>query len=231
MCAAKLAPASKIEPPLLIPSLSPIAADDGTKENTATVPSVNLEVFEALFLEYKERICRYQFSLVENIEDAHDLTQKTFIKAWEKLSTLRDESRFSPWLYTIARNVACDYWRSKKKILLYLSENFIEQQNMMGIQGPEEIVEMSEIIKLALASLTPKYRACLLLSTVYGFSTAEIARFVGISKESVTTYLCSARSQFRQAYLQLKREQYTAFILPLPTWRVRYARPSEVPAP
>ena len=207
MNVVELAPVDKADPCLPIAASPCAEANDGANTRSVTIEHrADREVFEALFLRYKDKIFNYQFGLVGDIEDARDLTQKTLMRAWEKLPTLQDESRFSPWLYTIARNVVYDYWRSKKKVLLCSWENLTDQQTMMSIQGPEEVVEVAELIRLALAGLAPKYRACLLLYAVCGCSTQEIAKLVGISKESVPTYLCSARSQFRQAYLRLRRE-------------------------
>jgi RNA polymerase sigma-70 factor, ECF subfamily len=207
MNAVELAPLGKAEPYLLTTSPSCAEAIEVANTEDATiVHRVGREFFETLFLRYKDKILSYQFGLVRDIEDARDLTQKTFMRAWEKLSTLQDESRFLPWLYTIARNVAYDYWRSKKKVQLYPWETLTEQKSIMSIQGPEVVVEVAELVRLALEAMTPKYRTCLLLYTVYGFSKQEIGEMVGISNESVTTYLCYARSQFRQAYLRLRRK-------------------------
>jgi len=207
MNAVELAPSGKAERYLPITSTSRAEANDvANTEDPTLVHRVEREVFEALFTRYKDKIFRYQFGLVRDIENAHDLTQKTFMRAWERLPTLKDKSRFLPWLYTIARNVAYDFWRSKKNVLIYPWERLTEQQRMMSIPGPEEAVEVAELVRLALATLTPKYRDCLLLYTVYGFTTQEIAKLVGISNDSVITYLCYARSQFRQAYLRLRRE-------------------------
>ena len=207
MNAVELAPSVKAESSLSMSSSAYAEADDvAITEDTSLVRRGDREVYEVLFLQYKDKILRYQYGLVRDIEDAHDLAQKTFMRAWEKFPTLKDESRFLPWLYKIARNVVYDYWRSKKDVLLIPWENLSEQQSNISISGPEEVIEMTELVRLALAALAPKYRDCLLLYAVYGFSKEEIAKFVGISKESVTTYLCSARSQFRQAYDRLKRE-------------------------
>ena len=96
---------------------------------------------EFLFLQYQDKILRYQFGLVRDIEDAHDLTQKTFMRAWEKLPTLKDKSLFLPWLYKIARNIVYDYWRSKKDGLLLPWDSLSEQQSIISISGPEEVIE------------------------------------------------------------------------------------------
>lgn len=211
MNAVETEPSGKAEPCLSIasPSYAEVSEIANT-EDAALLHRANREVFEVLFLQYKDKIFSYQFSLVRDREDAHDLTQKTFLKAWEKLPTLQNESRFLPWLYKIARNVAYDYWRSKKRVMIYSWENLTEQQNFMSMPSPEEVVEVAELVRLTLAALTPKYRDCLLLQAIYGFSLQEIAKLVGISKESVPTYLSYARNQFRQEYLRLKRESCTA---------------------
>lgn len=181
---------------------------NGTKntEEAKLVHQGDRAAFEGLFQQYKDKIFSYQLSLVGDIEDARDLTQMTFLRVWEKLPTLQDESRFMPWLYKIARNVAYDHWRRKKKALLLPWEDLTEQHGMMSTPSPEEGVLEAELVRLALAELPPKYRECLLRQTIYGFSQEEIAEFVGISKESVRTYLCYARRQFRQAYQRLKHE-------------------------
>lgn len=166
----------------------------------------NREAFEGLFRQYSDQIFSFQFRLVGNIEDARDLTQKTFLKVWENLPTLHDESKFIPWLYKIARNVAYDHWRSTKKISVYSWDDVTEQQSAMSGSAPEEEAMAAELIRLALAALTPKYRACLLLHILYGFSFQEIAGLLGIKRDSVVTYICYARNQFRQAYKALKQE-------------------------
>ncbi len=188
-----------------LPSHDEVNNATNTKE-AKPVHLGNRRAFEVLFQQYKDKIYRYQFGLVRDIEDAHDLTQKTFLRAWEKLPTLQDESRFIPWLYKIARNIAYDHLRSKKKALLHPWEDLKEQQGTISVPSPEEVVAEAELVRLALAALSPKYRECLLGQTIYGFSQQEIAELVGISKESVSTYLCYARMQFRQAYLRLKHE-------------------------
>jgi len=204
------APSEKVESCLQVFASPNFEEDDMAFEDPSLVLQADRELFEVLFMQYQDKILRYLYRLVRDIEDAHDLTQKTFMRAWEKLPTLKDKSRFLPWLYKIARNIACDYWRSEKNSLLLSWEDLSEQQSIISISGPEEVIEVAEIISLALAEMTPKYRACLLLYAVYGFTKQEIAKLLGISQASVTTYYCSAKRQFRQAYDRLKRELFIA---------------------
>lgn len=168
----------------------------------------NGEAFTTLFQEHKSGVYGYLAGLVGNSEDAYDLTQKTFLNVWLKFHTLRDASRFKSWLYIIARNLAYDHRRSV--ILRTPSQSWeeLEEKHTVTLSrpGPEEQVATAELVQLALAALPTKYRDCLLLQIEGGFSLNDIAEVMDISKESVSTYICNARKQFRQAYNHLERE-------------------------
>jgi RNA polymerase sigma-70 factor (ECF subfamily) len=74
----------------------------------------------------------------------------------------------------------------------------------MRVAGPEEQIEVAELIKLALAQLSPQYRACLLLQHVVGFSQREIAQALKLSEKSISIYVGRGSEQFRQAYERLE---------------------------
>ena len=158
------------------------------------------EAFRPLFECYKSEIYGYIVGLTSNAEVAHDLSQETFLKAWEKLPTLHDASKFKPWLYTIARNLVYD-WRRRQKILWESWEQIGEQSTFVSESYPaDEPVEV-QLVRLALAKVPVRYRNCLLLQEVGGFSRDEVAELLGMSKASVSTYQSIARKRFRQAYL------------------------------
>jgi RNA polymerase sigma-70 factor (ECF subfamily) len=166
----------------------------------------NADAFTELFQRYNRLVRGYLAGLVGNSEEADDLTQRAFLNAWYKLLTLQDESRFKPWIFTIARNLAYDYKRLQARSPSQSLESFKESYDTVnGINLEDEIV-MKELAKLALAELPPKYRDCLLLLIKGGFSRDEIAELLKISKTSVSTYICTARRLFRQAYYRLKYE-------------------------
>lgn len=166
----------------------------------------NGEAFGMLFQQYKMEIFGYLRGRLGNAEEAYDLTQRTFLKAWQKLPQLHDVSKFKPWLYTIARNEANDWWQSKVKTPLESLEQLEEQHVLVSKPGPEDEVAETELVMLALAELSPKYRDCLLLQIEGGLTLSEIAGMLGITQESATTYASNARRQFRQAYRRLKGE-------------------------
>lgn len=162
------------------------------------------ESFAILFQNHQREICGYLTGLLGNREEAYDFTQQVFFKAWLNIGNLKIASCFSVWLRQIARNLTYDYWRGRK--VLYVSWEHLEENNdVEGTTGPEERIAEAELVKLALAELSPKYRQCL-LGAVNGFSHHEIARRVGICEKSVGTYISSARKELRVIYQRLQHE-------------------------
>lgn len=166
----------------------------------------NAHAFALLFQRYKGPIRGYLAGLMGNSEEADDLTQQAFLNAWDKLLTLHDEDRFKPWIFTIARNLAYDYKRFQTRSPSQSLESLKEGHDPVNRINLEDETAEKELVKLALAELPPKYRDCLLLLIKGAFSRDEIAELLGISKTSVSTYICNARRLFRQAYYRLKDE-------------------------
>lgn len=163
--------------------------------------------FTTLYLLHTTGICGYLLGLVGNEEDAHDLAQQAFLQAWQKLSGLHDIALFTPWLYSIARNLAYDHCRRKKGASQSSWEQLEEYQADVSGPGPEDQVAQAELVRLALTTLPPKFRDCLLLQVEGKLSRREIAEVTGLSEKSVSVYLSGARKAFLQAYQRLEHEQ------------------------
>jgi len=179
---------------------------DDTIQLVKLAQAGNMEAFTILVQNYEHEIYGYLSGLLGDQDEAYDFAQQVFIKAWLNLASLREASYFKTWLYTIARNLTCDYWRRKK--ILYQSWESIEMSNITdGMHEPEDQVANAELVNLALAELSLNLRHCLLLKVVGGFPPHEIARIVGINQSSVNTYVSTARRLFRAAYQRLANEQ------------------------
>ena len=165
----------------------------------------NSEAFTALVQRFQKEIYIYTAKHVRDHEDAHDLTQQIFLKAWLNISNLKQTTCFRLWLYKIAKNVLNDYWR-KKRVIALSWEDLTAKDVLSDIPGPEDGAERTELIKIALTRLPPKSRLCLLLYTLHGFSSSETARAVGIKQASVGTYISLARKQLRTIYHHLENE-------------------------
>ncbi|MGZ3622825.1 MAG: RNA polymerase sigma factor [Ktedonobacteraceae bacterium] len=163
------------------------------------------EAFTALVQRFQKEIYCYMVKHIRDPEDAHDLTQQVFLKAWLHITDLKETTCFRYWLYKIAQNVLKDNWR-RKKIISVSWENLTAKDVMPDIPGPEDCAETRELIKLTMARLSPKLRLCLLLYTLNGFSPSETARAIGIKEASVGTYISMARRQFRSMYHHLENE-------------------------
>jgi RNA polymerase sigma-70 factor (ECF subfamily) len=164
------------------------------------------QAFETLFENYTTRISTYLTHMVGNEEEGRDLAQETFLKAWQSIGSLHNESRFDTWLYRIATNTAIDYLRRRK--FHWSRWETIENEDIpacMRIAGPEEQVAETEHIRQALAKVSLKYRTCLLLQLVADFSQRQIAASLKISEKSVSVYVSRGCEQFRVAYQQLSQ--------------------------
>jgi RNA polymerase sigma-70 factor (ECF subfamily) len=174
-------------------------------EEVRDAQSGNLSAFETLFRYYNARICTYLARMVGNDEEGRDLAQETFIKVWRALPGMNDESQFETWLYRIATNTAIDHLRRRKfRWPLCTNHEADDTFEYMRMAGPEEQIEEAELIKLALAQLSPQYRACLLLQHVVGFTQREIAQSLNLSEKSISIYVGRGCEQFRQAYERLE---------------------------
>jgi RNA polymerase sigma-70 factor (ECF subfamily) len=161
--------------------------------------------FAALVRDLQSPLCTYLARLVGNDELGRDLAQETLIRAWTRLPELRDERYFKAWLYRIATNLARSHLRHAH-LIRWLPWIQADQavSPALHIQGPEELVSEADLVQSVLASLSPRYRTCLLLQVVAGFSQGEIAHLLGISENSVASNVSRGREQFRRLYASLK---------------------------
>lgn len=170
----------------------------------------NQAAFEALYERYNNQICRYLIRMVGNDGVGCELTQETFLRAWEGLPGLREPARFASWLYRIATNCAYTYQQRAKHLHL-VSWDVYEGGggDELSIAGPEQQVEESELLKLALARVSPTYRPCLILYVVEDLPQRQIADLLKIKESSVSKYVSRGKEELRQIYHRLVFDQRT----------------------
>lgn len=166
----------------------------------------SIEAFDLLVKRYEGSIYRYLMRSLRNHEDASDIAQQVFLKAWLNLANLQNMAYFNTWLFSIARNLMRDYWRAKKPSCLYWDELVVDAVEL-STRGPEESTADVELMRLALAELSPKLRFCLVLRLVCGYLPCEIACMVGINVTSVSTYISLARRQLLVIFNQQLNEK------------------------
>lgn len=177
------------------------------QELVALAQEGNQSAFEHLFERYNNQICLYMVRMVGNDSIGCDLTQETFLKAWEALPGLRDRSRFASWLYRIATNIAHDYQRRTHATRWLPWEKYREQEAIdTSPASMETQVEETELLTIALAHVSLTYRACLILYLVEELPQRQIAERLGIKETSVSKYVSRGLEELRRIYFRLSSE-------------------------
>ena len=173
---------------------------------------------------YRELVRRYErpvfsliYRIVRNRELAEDLSQDTFVKVLNALSSYRSEYKFSSWVFKIANNVAIDQVRRRELDTLSLegsphatTPEMIEATTLEIGEPAESALdevanrELGSQIERAIARLRPEYRSCILLRHVEGRPYEEIAEIMDLPLGTVKTYIHRARHELRKALEHLR---------------------------
>jgi RNA polymerase sigma-70 factor (ECF subfamily) len=174
--------------------------------------------FNDLITRYRQRCFAMIYQMVRNEEDAWDLAQDGFVKAWKSLGSFRGQSAFFTWLYRIMTNVALDWLRRKHVRGEAEFDDSIGLQRIepgaatapKPIPQPAERMAGAELrvrIEQALEKLSPEHRAVIVLREFDGLDYQEIADALGASMGTVMSRLFYARKKMqtllRDAYEQL----------------------------
>lgn len=146
------------------------------------------EEIEQLYLEYSDRVYRYIFLLIRHKENAEDLTQETFYKAFKNLKSFNHQSSISTWLLKIARNVTYDFLRRKKIIRFFSMEN--ENEMTSSLPALDDMIELKEQtaqLYKAMKRLKKDYQEVLLLRKLNDCSIKETAYILGWTEAKVKT--------------------------------------------
>jgi RNA polymerase sigma-70 factor (ECF subfamily) len=164
------------------------------------------QAYAHLFERHNRMVFNFAYRVLGNAEDAEDVLQEVFLRAYLALSRFRRESKFSTWLYSIASNVCITHKRKKEK-----REQLTETRELMSKKGaslkvartmnnPEEIVvkrEFSERVRKIVASLPAQYSVVITLRYFNEFSYEEIAETLGLSLANVKTRLFRAKEMLK----------------------------------
>jgi RNA polymerase sigma-70 factor (ECF subfamily) len=161
------------------------------------------QAFGALVERYQRRVVGVAQAVVHNQDDAVELAQETFVRAYENLSKFESRSSFSTWLYRIAANLAIDFRRREGRHQVLRGEDAeIEINRIPSPRGDSyqetARTELSQRINGALKELTSEHRAVILLREVEGLSYDEISDVLQVPRGTVMSRLHYARSRMRE---------------------------------
>ena len=175
------------------------------REIIEKVLSGDTEAFEALVIEHQSKVYSLALRMVGNEEDARDMAQEAFIRAFNSLTGFRGDSKFSVWLYRLTSNICIDFIRSRAKkrtVSMTWTDEDGDDAGELEVPderfSPEAQLERTltrESVRRGLDSLSPQYREILLLREINGLSYDEIGEALGIEPGTVKSRIFRARKK------------------------------------
>lgn len=174
--------------------------------------------FSELVERYQTKVYSLALRMCGSEDDAFDLAQEAFLRAWQSLGSYRSDAAFSSWLYRLTSNVCIDYLRKKKRsrvISLTFEDDEGEQAQLElpdSAPTPEQRLLQKEeqaLLREAMNALPVEARQILTLRAINGLSYEQIAEVMGLPEGTVKSRLSRAREQLRKKILQIGNKSKT----------------------
>jgi RNA polymerase sigma-70 factor, ECF subfamily len=188
---------------------TPVEADVSELDLVKQCQAGDTDAFDQLVTRYRLRVFSMIYNMVHNEQDAWDLAQDSFLKAWKSIGRFRGRSSFYTWIYRIVTNVTIDWLR--KKQIRGTGAEFDDSIGLRTIEPashtvpkadpqPSQRIEQEEIrarIDAAIAQLSPEHRAVILMKETEDMQYHEIAEVLGCSIGTVMSRLFYARKKLQ----------------------------------
>ncbi len=182
--------------------------------------SGDIKSFEALVAAYERKAYNIALRIMGNEEDAKDMTQEALIRIYKSISSFKEQSAFSTWMYRIVTNVCLDEVRRRKNNKTVSVDGGFETEDgeiklelKSDTETPEEMYqrkENKEIIIKAINELTEEYKSVIVLRDIQGFSYEEISEILSCSIGTVKSRINRARNLLKDK-LRLRLELSKAY--------------------
>ena len=164
------------------------------------------EAFEQIVKQYEKMVYNICLRMTGDTEEAFDLSQETFIKAWHAISLFKFESKFSTWLTRIAANTCMDYLRKQKRrqvVSLTATEDDSMEEMLIADDSTDpaalaEKAEDHEAVQAAFAALPAQDRLILSMRAIEDMSYQEIGEALDLKPGTVKSKIARARERVRQ---------------------------------
>ena len=175
------------------------------EELVARSKTGDTESFNQLVRRWERPIYALAYRTLGREEDARDVTQETFLRAFRALSGFKGDAKFSSWLYRIALNLCRDWMRKERRAPLVSVPEGVDIEDMAAERGPSESVEdlaaRAEIgreVSRAMAYLPPEQRQAIILKEYHGLTFQEIADLMRCPLSTVKTRVYQGLSTLRK---------------------------------
>ncbi len=158
------------------------------------------DAFHLLVRGHHSLVFRWALVVAADPDDAEDLAQAVWIKAWRNIGAFRHEAKFTSWLYRITFNTAVEFGRKRRRrveIMRKWHESGDGNVTSEPARGAVDVQRLTEIVRTFLADLPPRQRAVFALADLDDVSTAEIAERLEIEEATVRVTLFRARRAIR----------------------------------
>lgn len=184
-----------------------IVTEPSDNELIAQFRSGNESAYNELVRRHHGRIYGLVYNMTGNREDAQDMTQEVFLRAYKALNRFQGKSAFSTWIYRIAVNRTINFLKKRKnRYALSLDDAdmglerdpaFLEASEQIGPDGKLKLSEFQEKLNKALLTLSEKHRTVVVMHDIQGVSHDEIAQVMKCSSGTVRSRLFYARRQLQ----------------------------------
>lgn len=182
----------------------------GEKVLLARAKKGEIAAFESLMTAYENRVYSLALRSTGSEQDAADITQEVFLRAWKSLDTFRGDSSLSTWLYRVTSNLCVDFARKKAADGVQASiddeespaASIADTSRMAQPEAVAENQELREELQYALSQLSDEHRRVVLLRDVAGMAYTDIARTLGLEEGTVKSRLARARASLRKILLE-----------------------------
>jgi RNA polymerase sigma-70 factor (ECF subfamily) len=177
--------------------------------------SGDIEAFEQLIVGCQKKVFNIAYRMIGNYDDANELAQEVFLKAFRSIKKFKGDSLFSTWIYKVTTNVCLDEIRTrKKKVVISLDQEIEFNDREIKRQIPDnaptpdmeaETNELKQIVNESIAQLNENYRSVIILRDIQGLSYGEISKVVNCPEGTVKSRINRARQALKKI-LQGKKE-------------------------
>lgn len=174
----------------------------------------NKKAFGQLVEKYQDKALYLALDLIGNFDDAQDIAQNAFLKAFEKLSDFKGQSAFSTWLYRIVVNLAIDHRRAEVRRHRYVIKTFDENIGLLNAHDPEilpdrkaETENYHELIKKMIHELPEQQRIAFTLRHYHGMSMKDIAEVIQCQPGTVRSHIFRALNTIREKLNEMENDE------------------------
>ena len=173
------------------------------------------ESFNELILRWERPIYALAYRTIGREEDARDVCQETFLRAFRALPGFRGQAKFSSWLYRIALNLCRDWMRRERRARLVQPPEDVDLMELAVAAEPSESIEdlvsrkdQARVVERAMATLPEEQRTAIVLKEYHGLTFQEIADVVGCPLSTVKTRLYQGLTVLRRELAKGGRVSY-----------------------